>query len=320
MLNAKYRNSLPQMNGKAMLTDGGMETTLIFHEDLDLPHFASFDLLKTGEGRDATKNYYRPYAELSCAQKMGFVLETPTWRASPDWGALLGYSTAQLEQANRASVALLGEIRDAFETADSPFVISGNLGPRGDGYSPAGIMSVDEARDYHSWQLGLLADAGVDIISAVTLNYVEEAIGIAQAAKKADMPVVLAYTVETDGRLPTGQSLADAIEQTDRETGDYPVYYMINCAHPTHFRDVVDNREGWLSRIGGLRANASKMSHAELDNAEELDAGDPHELGREYHELMHMLPNLMVLGGCCGTDIRHIAAIHDACHGHRKAA
>ena len=320
MLNAKYRTSLPQMNGKTMLTDGGMETTLIFFEGLDLPHFASFDLLKTGEGRDATKNYYRPYAELARAQKMGFVLESATWRASPDWGKLLGYSTAQLEQANRASVALLGEIRDAYETAESPIVISGNLGPRGDGYSPSRMMSIEEACDYHSWQIGLFADAGVDIISAVTLNYVEEAIGIAHAAKKADMPVVLAYTVETDGRLPTGQSLADAIEQTDRETGNYPVYYMINCAHPTHFRGVLGKQEAWLARIGGLRANASKMSHAELDNAEELDAGDPHELGREYHELMHMLPNLVVLGGCCGTDIRHVAAIHDACFAHREAA
>ncbi len=320
MLNAKYRNSLPQMNGKAMLTDGGMETTLIFHEGMDLPHFASFDVLKTAEGRDATIDYYRPYAELARAQKTGFVLESATWRASPDWGKLLGYSTAQLEQANRASVALLGEIRDAYETTESPFVISGNLGPRGDGYSPSGMMSIEEARDYHSWQIGLFADAGVDIISAVTLNYVEEAIGIAQAAKGADMPVVLAYTVETDGRLPTGQSLADAIEQTDKETGHYPVYYMINCAHPTHFKDVLGNKDAWLTRIGGLRANASKMSHAELDNAEELDPGDPHELGREYHELMHMLPNLVVLGGCCGTDIRHVAAIHDACFAHREAA
>ncbi|MEO4040647.1 homocysteine S-methyltransferase family protein [Hoeflea sp. CAU 1731] len=320
MLNAKYRNSLPQMNGKTMLTDGGLETTLIFLEGMDLPHFASFDVLKTEEGREATKNYYRPYAELARAQKMGFVLESATWRASPDWGKLLGYTTAQLEQANRASVTLLEEIRHAFETAESPFVISGNLGPRGDGYSPTAMMSVEEACDYHSWQIGLFADAGVDVVSAVTMNYVEEALGIAHAAKKADMPVILAYTVETDGRLPTGQTLGDAIEQTDRKTGNYPVYYMINCAHPTHFRDVLDNRDSWLSRIGGLRANASKMSHAELDNAEELDAGDPQELGREYHELMHMLPNLMVLGGCCGTDIRHIAAIHDACCGHRKAA
>jgi len=320
MLNAKYKNSLPQMKGKTMLTDGGLETTLIFLEGMDLPHFASFDVLKTEEGREATKNYYRPYAELARAQKTGFVLESATWRASPDWGALLGYSTAQLEQVNLASVTLLGDIRDAYETADSPFVISGNLGPRGDGYSPTAMMSVEEACDYHSWQIRLFADAGVDVISAVTMNYVEEALGIAHAAKKADMPVILAYTVETDGRLPTGQTLGDAIEQTDRDTGNYPVYYMINCAHPTHFRDVLGNRDGWLSRIGGLRANASKMSHAELDNAEELDAGDPHELGQEYHDLMHMLPNLMVLGGCCGTDIRHIAAIHDACCGHREAA
>jgi homocysteine S-methyltransferase len=313
MTHAKYRHNLPQMNGRTMLTDGGMETTLIFHDGLDLPYFASFDLLRRDDGWHATKNYYRQYADLARANGTGFVFETPTWRASRDWGDLLGYSREALRDANRRSVDLGFEIRREFETEEAPFVISGNLGPRGDGYNPERRMTQVEAEAYHSEQIDILAGSGVDLISAFTLNYVEEAVGIARAARKAGVPVVLSYTVETDGRLPTGQRLGEAVNAVDRETAGYPVYFMINCAHPTHFMDAVGREESWLERIGGIRANASRMSHAELDNAEELDAGDPHEFGHEYRELMRRLPNLTVFGGCCGTDIRHVEAIHHTC-------
>ena len=145
------------------------------------------------------------------------------------------------------------------------------------------------------------------------MNYAEEASGIARAAREAGMPVALSFTVETDGRLPTGQPLNEAIAQVDSETGAYPAYYMINCAHPTHFDTVLAPESEWINRIGGLRANASRMSHAELDEAEELDAGDPVELGQEYADLKRHLPNLTVLGGCCGTDHRHIEQIGLAC-------
>lgn len=306
---AKYKHSLPQLNGQKMLTDGGLETCLVFHEGIDLPLFAAFDLLRTEAGQKTLTDYLVPYLELAVREKVGFVLETPTWRASRGWGEQLGYSPEALAQINVDAIDQLLALRQAHETDASPMVISGNIGPRGDGYAPNAMMTADEAQAYHAEQIGTFASTAADFVSAFTLNYVEEAIGIARAANAAGMPCVISFTVETDGRLPTGQPLGEAIEQVDQETGNAPVYYMINCAHPSHFDHVVKSGEGWKGRILGLRANASRCSHAELDEAEELDDGNPQELGQEYAALQAHLPNLKVFGGCCGTDYRHIEAI-----------
>jgi S-methylmethionine-dependent homocysteine/selenocysteine methylase len=181
-------------------------------------------------------------------------------------------------------------------------------------------MSPDEARDYHAWQIGVFSQAGADFVSAITMTNIGEAVGFARAAEAAGMPAVISFTVETDGRLPTGDTLGQAIEAVDSETGATPAYYMLNCAHPTHFDSVLDARAPWIARLKGLRANSSKKSHAELDNSPELDTGNPHELGQEYAELLRRLPHIAVLGGCCGTDDRHIACIGKACLGHAKAA
>jgi S-methylmethionine-dependent homocysteine/selenocysteine methylase len=310
---ARYRASLPQRSKQLFLTDGGMETTLIYHDGVDLPCFASFTLLKTPEGRDRTRAYYARYADMAKRNGLGFVLESPTWRANRDWADKLGYSSAALADANRAAIALMAELREQYDTPRTPFVISGNIGPRGDGYDPRRMMSVSEARDYHGEQIAIFRDTPADLVSAFTMNYVNEAIGIAQAAKAAAMPVVLSFTLETDGRLPTGETLKDAIAQVEDATNAAPVYYMINCAHPTHFHDAIANGEDWVKRIGGLRANASRRSHAELDAATELDAGDPCEFGRLHAELRRLLPRATVLGGCCGTDHRHVEQIAFAC-------
>lgn len=312
-MNAKYRAALPQCSNRIFLTDGGMETTLVFHDRIDLPCFASFTLLKTPDGIARTRAYYARYATMARRAGFGFVLETPTWRANADWGAKLGYSRDALAQANRRAVALMEELRGEFETPRSPMVISGNIGPRGDGYDPSRKMSAREAEDYHAQQIAVFRDTAADMVSAFTMNYVEEALGIARAAKAAAMPVVISFTVETDGRLPTGETLKDAIATVDAESGKAPVYYMINCAHPTHFHDAVAAGEPWLGRIGGLRANASRRSHAELDQATELDAGDPNEFGQLSADMRRVLPHLTVLGGCCGTDHRHVEQIAFAC-------
>jgi S-methylmethionine-dependent homocysteine/selenocysteine methylase len=314
---AKYRNRLPQLDGGLFLTDGGLETTLIFHEGFDLPCFAAFVLLDSECGRKALRDYFDRYAPMAIAAGAGFVLEAPTWRANPDWGTKVGYGTEALARNNRAAIALLLELRDRYETAASPMVVSGALGPRGDGYDPGALMSADEAADYHGFQIGLFRDAGADLVSAFTMTNIGEAQGIALAAKALDMPCVISFTVETDGRLPTGDTLAEAIRCVDAETGNGPAYYMINCAHPTHFDHVLAAGEPWIKRLRGLRANSSRMSHAELDNAPELDIGDPQELGGQYAELRRRFPHINVLGGCCGTDHRHVDCISTAC---RKAA
>jgi S-methylmethionine-dependent homocysteine/selenocysteine methylase len=316
---AKYRHALPQRGGALFLTDGGIETTLIFQDGLDLPHFAAFHLLRDAKGREALMRYYERYIAIAKADRMGFILESPTWRASTDWGGKLGYSAADIVAANQDSLQLMHDLRARHETPTSPMVVSGCIGPRDDGYDLGEVMSALAAEDYHRLQVAAFADARADMLSAVTMTNANEAIGITRAAAKAGLPVVVSFTVETDGRLPTGQSLVDAICEVDIVTAKAPAYYMINCAHPTHFQEVLGN-EPWTRRIGGLRANASKRSHRELNDSPDLDAGNPVELGAEYRELLRRHPQINVLGGCCGTDHRHIECIALACGEVRRAA
>ncbi len=308
----KYRDRLPQLDSDLFLTDGGLETVLVFHEGFDLPAFAAFDLLKDEAGTAALRAYYAPYAALASEHGVGFVAESPTWRASPRWAAEIGYSPEQLDAFNRRSIALMEDVRAEYETERSPVVISGCVGPSDDGYNPAELLSADLAEAYHSTQIETFADTAADMVTAITMTYAEEAIGITRASQRAGLPVVISFTLETDGRLPSGQSLVEAIEEVDEQTEGAPAYYMINCAHPTHFDDVLEGSGGWRERIRGLRANASTKSHAELDEATELDAGDPADLGRRYAALRRDLPRLNVLGGCCGTDHRHVGEIRDA--------
>jgi homocysteine S-methyltransferase len=309
---SKYRTRLPQSTGQTFITDGGMETTLIFHDGIELPHFASFVLLASAEGRRKLKDYYRPYLDIARQHGTGFVLDTATWRANADWGNKLGYSPEALRAANEAAVDLVAELRAEFEGPQRPIVISGAIGPRGDGYK-AGSMDASEAEDYHAEQIATFAGTEADMVSAVTLTNIDEAIGVARAAKAHSIPSAIAFTVETDGKLVTGRTIQDAIETTDSATGGAPAYYMINCAHPKHFEAALDHDSSWVKRIWGIRANASTMSHAELDESETLDAGDPIDLGNRYRRLLARMPHMRVLGGCCGTDHRHVAAICEAC-------
>lgn len=308
---AKYRHRLPQEAGRLFLTDGGIETCLIFQDGLDLPHFAAFHLMGDARGRQALKRYYERYIAIARADGLGFILESPTWRASPDWGGKLGYSESDIVAANQASIRLMLDLRARHERAETPMVVSGCVGPRGDGYDAGQIMSVNEAEAYHRLQIEAFAEAGTDMATAITMTNANEAAGITRAAQRAAMPVAVAFTVETDGRLPTGQTLADAIQEVDTATEGAPAYYMINCAHPTHFVDILDGP--WVRRIRGLRANASQRSHQELNESPDLDAGNPVELGHHYRDLVRRHPWINVLGGCCGTDDRHIECIALAC-------
>lgn len=318
---SKYRNALPQVSTRSIfITDGGIETDLIYHHAMELPSFASFVLLLNEKGSAALRNYFRGYAEIARNHKTGLILEAATWRSNPDWGKQLGYSESELENINRKAIELLLEFRKEYENEKTKIVISGCIGPRGDGYSPTNIMSAKEAQEYHSVQIGTFSKTEADLVTAITMNYTEEAIGIAQAAKSLGMPVVISFTVESDATLPTGQTLKEAIEQVDKATGSYPAYYMINCAHPTHFADVLASGEEWVERIHGIRANASKKSHSELDVSAELDEGNPIELAHDYIPLLDNAKNLNVLGGCCGTDSRHIEEICKVAIGHRNIA
>jgi len=302
-----HRADLPQLEGGLFLTDGGLETTLIFLRGRDLPAFAAFDVLKDDEGTEELRRYFDPYLDVAAEHGTGFVLESPTWRASPRWAEEIGYTAEELDQMNRKAIRLMEEIREASDA--SPIVISGCVGPQGDGYDPEVLLGAEQAQEYHSTQIGVFADTAADMVTAITMTYAEEAIGIVRAAMAAGLPVVISFTVETDGRLPSGQPLGEAIEQTDAATDGAPAYYMINCAHPTHFEGVLEGAGEWRERVRGLRSNASTKSHAELDESTELDDGDPADLGRRHAELRDRLPRVNVLGGCCGTDHRHVAEI-----------
>ena len=306
---AIHRDTFPDMNTDLLLTYVGMETDLIFTHGYDLPGFASYPLLETAEGRALLKKYLEDMIALGKETGSGVILESPTWVANRDRGAAIGYSPETLKHLNQQAIALMAEIRAA--CGDLPTVISANLGPRDDAYAPDAQMSADEAEIYHTEQISALAETDVDILSGYTLAYPAEAIGIVRAAQRFGIPVVISFTVETDGRLPTGTTLQSAISQVDTATDGYAAYFMINCAHPDHFSTMLENLP-WMQRVKGIVANASRCSHAELDEAEELDDGNPGELAGQLAEIRSQFPHIQVLGGCCGTDMRHMDEIAKA--------
>ena len=304
---------LPQLHDRLFLTDSGLETTLIFRDHLDLPAFAAFVLLETAAGRQRLRAYFERHLAIARAHGAGFIAEAPTWRANPDWGRTLGYDEERLAAVNRAAIAELADMRAREGETPETFVISGCVGPRHDGYDADARMSAQEAERYHDAQIQTFADTPSDLVSALTMTYVEEAVGITRSAVRAGLPVTISFTVDTDGRLPSQTPLDAAIREVDAATDQGPAYYMINCAHPQHFGGPLYSGRGWPLRVRGIRANASRLSHEELDNAATLDDGDPVELAMDYRRLVMALPQLSILGGCCGTDHRHVAAIADAC-------
>lgn len=289
----------------SFMADGGLETAVIFLQGVDLPDFAAFPLLDTAEGRAALADYYAPYLDLVTERGLGLVLDTPTWRANPDWGDRLGYDRDAIRAVNARAV---DHMRSLAAEHRGDLVLNGAIGPRGDGYVVGEMMTATEAAAYHRTQIDGLADGGADLVTAVTMTNAAEAIGIATSAAEVGIPAAIGFTVETDGRLPSGQPLDEAIAETDAATGASPAWYMINCAHPSHFEHVLQTGE-WRKRIRAVRANASRMSHAELDEAPELDRGDIAELADDYRRLAAVLPNLVIVGGCCGTDHEHLHAI-----------
>lgn len=305
MKRTSHGTALPQLTGHPVVTDGGLETDLIYHHDVDLPDFAAFPLVDDARGRDLLLHYFGQYVDIARQAGAALQLETPTWRASADWGDRLGYSPGDLARVNRDAVDLVDRVRD--RAGLDAFLISGCVGPRGDGYVAGEVVDPDDAAAYHAPQIEAFAEAGADLVTALTLTGTGEAVGIVRAARAAGMPVAVSFTVEQDGRLPDGTPLASAVDEVDAAAR--PDYFMVNCAHPDHIAPGLDVDGGWRSRIRGLRANASTRSHEELDAATELDEGDPAALARSHDALRRYLPDLTLLGGCCGTDARHVAAM-----------
>lgn len=307
---ARYRHALPQLDGGLFLTDAGLETDLIFNHGIEIREFAAHTLLPDSEGRAALERYFTGFLDLARDTGAGFILDTVTWKAHSHWAADLGEDADQLRDANEDAAKLAAGLRAGFE-GSAPVVLNGVIGPRGDAYRPERKISAADSAAYYAEQLGWLAATPIDMVTGLTFNQASEATGLVHAAAALGLPVVISFTVETDGRLPDGQPLADAIREVDAQTGAGAAYFMVNCAHPDHFAGVLAEAD-WARRIRGIRANASRRSHAELDEAEALDAGDPHELGLLYAQLRARLPWLNVFGACCGGDLRHVTQIAKA--------
>jgi S-methylmethionine-dependent homocysteine/selenocysteine methylase len=310
---ARYRHALPQLAGDVFLTDAGLETDLIFNHGIPIRAFAAHTLLPAPVGRQAILDYFRGFLALARAYQTGYILDSVTWKAHMHWASALGAGARELHEANRASVALMVQLRDECASHEKPIVLNGIIGPQGDAYAPDTAIAIHEAERYHAQQIGWLADTEVDMVTALTFTQSAEASGLVLAARSAGLPVVVSFTVETDGRLPTGQPLGEAIDAVDQATDAAAAYFMVNCAHPEHFAHVLGDT-AWARRVRGIRCNASRKSHAELDASDALDAGDPVELGQQYVALRAQMPWLNVFGGCCGSDLRHVTQIAQALH------
>jgi homocysteine S-methyltransferase len=311
---SKYRHDLPQLSGDLFLTDAGIETDLIFNHGIEIREFAAHTLLPDRKGREALANYSRGFLQLANEHNAGFILDSHTWKAHMHWAIDLGATEDDLRRANRESVAFIAELRDEFSGNARPILLNGTIGPLGDAYAPDTTIAASESEAYHAKQIGWLAESDVDMITALTFTQSDEATGVVRAARAHELPVVISFTVETDGKLPTGQPLAEAIKAVDDATDSYAAYFMVNCAHPDHFFHVLGD-EHWAKRIRGLRCNASRLSHAELDDCEQLDDGNPEELAEQYKAISKTMPWLNVFGGCCGADLRHVTRIANAITG-----
>ena len=305
---SRYRHAPPQLRGGFFLADGGIDTDLIFNHGIQIPGFAAHTLLADEAGRRALAGYFRPYLALAEEMDAGFVLGSQTWKAHPHWAAGPATDDQELRRINRQAIAFVAALRDEFAGNRRPIVLSGLVGPRGDGYAPGAAITAEEAEEYHARQVGWLAETEVDMVKAATFGRAEEAVGVVRAAGASGLPVVVSFTVETDGSLPSGRPLGEAIQAVDEATSAAAAYFMVNCAHPDHFFHLLGDTP-WARRIRGIRCNASRRSHAELDESSSLDAGDPAELAARYVELRRRMPWLTVFGGCCGTDLRHVTAI-----------
>lgn len=303
---ARYRDNLPQLGNDIFACYTGMDTDIIYKRGIDLPGFASYPLLSTLEGKNIIREYYTNLVTLARELSVAVILDSVTWVANRDRGADLNYSSDDLKKFNIEAIELMASVRE--EEGDLPTVLCGQVGPRGDGYEPSDLMSTEEAERYHAEQIRVYSNTDADLISASTICYAEEAIGVVRAANRYDMPVSISFTVETDGHLPTGMSLKEAIEKVDDESDGRALYFLVNCAHPDHFTGIFNN-EPWVHRVRGVVANASRCSHSELEVAEELDEGNPEELGTLLGDLRKSYPQFNIVGGCCGTDMRHMKSI-----------
>jgi len=299
---------LPQQSGKLMTTAGGFETWMQYVDGFKLRHFCAFELLNDARGLGCLRDYHRKVVEAATANGFGVINEGLHYRSSRDWGELIGFSREALLEINVRGIEFYRDFAREYAGPDTPMLVGGVVGPRGDAYSIGRLPDAAEAEDYHSEQIRIFREAGADHVTAMTFSSVDEAIGVARAAKSVGIPVVISLLLARGGRLKGGETLEEAITRVDSATDDAPAYYMINCTHPTEFEPALTAGK-WISRLGGFMPNAVAMETLDLCKLGHLEDGDPVELGAQMGALAQRFPHINVWGGCCGTDGRHIGEI-----------
>lgn len=304
------------LSQRRYLTYGGNETYLLFVQGFPLREFCAFEVFEDEAAwTRLVSGLLAPIAKAAADSKMGLMTDCLVWRASADYARRLGTADVATlnERAVRRTRDFLAGWRDGSASAKAcPVIVSADHGPRGDGYAVTGRVAADAAYDYHAPQVEALAAAGVDLLVPLTMTSLQETLGILRAAQRHGLPALVSPTIEPDGKLPDGTPLGDFVRAVDEATAGYPVAFMVNCVHPTHLEPILrggrERGEAWVSRIRGLRANASAKTHAELDNSTELDRGDPVALAAGVQSLQRTY-DLSVVGGCCGTDAEHLQRI-----------
>lgn len=299
----------PRLEGKFYLTEGGTETEVLYKWGFELPEFAMFPLLDDPKADDVIRNMFRRYLDVAAEQNTGVLLNGHDYRASPDWGAKLGYSDEGLREMQRRTIQFLDEMRAEYADRVSDVYIAACIGPRGDAYGTGGEITADEAEDYHSVQMQNLDGTAADMAVAATFNNVPEAIGVIRAASGVGMPIGVSLTLTPEGRLRSGPTLREAIETVDEATASAAAWFGTNCAHPIEFEDALTDEGPWLDRLRYIRPNAAKMDKIALCSLGHLEDGDPVELGEQMGEIARRLPRADIIGGCCGTDERHLSEI-----------
>ena len=295
-------------SGRLMTTAGGFETWMQYVDGFELRHFCGFELLNDPRGVTCLRDYHRKVVEAAVASGFGVINEGLHYRASRDWGELIGFSKDALEEINLRGIEFYRDFAREYASPETPMLVGGVIGPRGDAYNVGRTPDAAEAEDYHSEQILTFRKAGADHVTAMTFSSFDEAIGLARAAKAADMPVVVSFIASNGGRLHGGETLEQAITRVDAETGNAPQYYMTNCTHPTEFEPALTPGD-WIQRLGGFMPNAVAMETLDLCKLGHLEDGDPEELGAQMAGLAKRFPHINVWGGCCGTDGRHIGEI-----------
>lgn len=305
----KLSNGFPvQTAGHYYMCEGGTETEVMYKHGFSFPHFAVFELLKDTKAVAALKRMYQDYFEVVAKHNMSALVGGLDYRASPDWGALLGYSAEGLADINHQSIEFLRNIAVDYSNNIENILIQGLIGPRGDAYETNHSITEAEAQDYHSVQLQTLKSANVDLATAMTFNNVPESIGVARAAVEADVPLCISLSLDGSSNLNSGPSLAEAITTIDAATDSSVAFFMINCVHPLEYEPALAD-EQWITRIRGVRPNASVMDKLSLCTIGHLEAGNPTELGKQMGDLMQRYPHMDICGGCCGTWDTHLDQI-----------